>query len=129
MKVDKSYRDAVSAAARDAAALPPRREFEPIMLLDESSELPESSAADCRIKRLAAQCGRRLGHSAAFWHLVDAYKELPWRSIRWWSRVVLIDDRWQGATGQGGYWAAASEAANRAALQALFELGVCGYSR
>ena len=36
-----------------------------------------------------------------------------------WSEVVMIDSRFCGATGQGGYWAKASEAVNRIALGIL----------
>lgn len=92
-------------------------------------DLPDDGPATRRIKLLAARCGRQLrrgGHAAAFTRLVDVMAALPRAEAVWWSRVVMIDHRWQGATGQGGYWAAASAACNEAAQLALFRSGVCG---
>ena len=37
------------------------------------------------------------------------------------ARVVMIDDLWCGATGQGAYWAVASEYVNLSAEQVLQE--------
>ena len=75
------------------------------------------------IKRLAARTGRALGsaskYAAAYGKLCEAMRTLPTDRLTYWSNVIMIDSGWCGATGAGGYWAAASEACNRSATEAL----------
>ena len=85
----------------------------------------DSDPSTRRIKRIAAKCGRAFGRrdrvelERQFGRLVEAMRALPRSEIVYWRHIVMIDGRWQGATGQGAYWAVASEAANRAASLAL----------
>ena len=103
-----------------------RRAFEPIY------EYPDDDNADVKaIKRLAAKCGRNIRKPAWDGHfekLQARLAELESHEVLWWARVVMIDHRWQGATGQGGYWAAASDACNRAAWRVLFSRGKLGFT-
>lgn len=74
-----------------------------------------------RIKKIAARCGRtfwpykREKHEKAREKLREAMENLDARALRYWAYVVMIDDRWCGATGQGGFWAVASRCVNEEA--------------
>ena len=75
------------------------------------------------IKRLGARCGRTFGEQT---HHERARKRLRLRleaidsaRLRYWASVVVIDHRWCGATGQGGFWAVASRCVNEEAQAIL----------
>lgn len=75
--------------------------------------------------RLAARVGRtyrdREKHGpalAALRRYMAGYGPGEWAD---WQRQVMIADGWNGATGQGAYWAVASEAVNRIAGELLEE--------
>ena len=44
---------------------------------------------------------------------------LPMQDLNGWAVVLMIDNRWCGATGQGGIWAVASRFCNEAARREL----------
>ena len=76
-----------------------------------------------KVKRAAAKCGRtfyrREEHEAARGKLRALLEKEDVPSLRWYAKVVMIDDRWNGATGEGGYWAVASRCLNEDALAEL----------
>ena len=82
---------------------------------------PDANLA--KIKRLAAKAGRTLyereKHQAARDKLREAMKDLSMGELNIWATAIMIDHRWCGATGQGAYWAVASELCNEAALDEL----------
>ena len=91
-------------------------------------DYPDDTDPDVqRVKRCAARFGRcfgrndRAGCAKHFDKLVEIIRDLPRRSQLYWRQVVMIDHRWCGATGQGAYWAVASEAVNNAAAKVLGE--------
>ena len=60
------------------------------------------------------------GRRAKAWEaLVLALDGLDDDALVLWSEAVMIDGRFQGATGVGGFWAMASDAVNRAAKRIL----------
>ena len=69
-----------------------------------------------KVNRLAARCGRTLGegakHDAAKASLLKHMRTLNEKEIAVWRSAIMIDRRWCGATGQGGFWAAASGVCN-----------------
>lgn len=70
------------------------------------------------VKKWAAKAGRARTQEeadAAEAKLRDVLAALDDHTLILWADVVMIDPRFQGATGQGGYWAKASEAVNRMA--------------
>lgn len=74
------------------------------------------------VKRHAAKAARARTDEArakAEERLREALGELDGDAIRLWASAVMIDRRWNGATGCGGYWAKASEICNRAARSLL----------
>ena len=75
------------------------------------------------IKKLAARCGRTLAkrddHRRARARLVARLEKVENAHLRYWAEVVVIDHRWCGATGQGGFWAAASRCVNEDAAAIL----------
>lgn len=78
------------------------------------------------VKRAAARVGRGIYQPPAEREQREArlravLDTLDDHALDLWSRVVLIDHRWCGATGQGGYWAAASAAVNRIAGDLLVQ--------
>ena len=76
------------------------------------------------VKRHAAKAARGRTHEIrqrAEERLADALRELATPDLRLWCEVVMIDHRWQGATGHGGYWAAASRIVNEVARRVLAE--------
>ena len=78
------------------------------------------------VKRAAARVGRSLGKGQAEQDrlevkLREKLDGLDDHALELWSRVIMLDPRWCGATGQGGFWAAASDATNRIARQLLAE--------
>lgn len=91
---------------------------------------PQDDAEATKVKRLAARCGRAYRKRAQFAQLkaklVELMRGLDTRRLGYWAAVVMIDDRWCGATGQGAYWAVASECCNQAARQVLQERGTGG---
>ena len=70
-----------------------------------------------RLKRLAARAARATGTRAARAHaaLSDCLRDVDDRRLRWAETVLMLDPRWNGATGEGGYWALATEILSRAA--------------
>ena len=76
-----------------------------------------------RVKQLAARVGRALydqdRHVGACLALRKYLHTLPPDRIRYWAGCPILDPRWDGATGQGGYWAAATAAVNRIAGDVL----------
>lgn len=80
---------------------------------------PNRLAEVRRIKKWAAKAGRtyrdRDKHFKARKKLREALEPLDIRALLYWSYVVMIDDRWCGATGQGGFWAVASRCVNEEA--------------
>ena len=74
------------------------------------------------VKRNAARAGRaktQVKEDAARVKLRATLAELPTFAVDLWSRVVLIDSRFHGATGEGGWIAWASRAVNEEALAVL----------
>ena len=75
------------------------------------------------LKKLAARVGRSLYDKPKydkFYKALTKYMNtLDTGSLRYWAKVVMIDHRWNGATGQGAFWAVASEAVNEIALSIL----------
>ena len=89
---------------------------------------PDDSCPDVRrVKQLAARVGRTLGkqdqHERACLALKRGLSKLDSGTLRYWACVVMIDPRWCGATGHGGFWAAASHMVNELALELLAERG------
>ena len=78
------------------------------------------------VKRAAARVGRgikqppaeRAKREAKLRAVLDTLDD---HALELWSRVGMIDHRWNGATGQGGYWAPASIAVNRIAGELLVQ--------
>ena len=87
--------------------------------------IPDDDHADTkRIKKIAARAARANTvekEKKALDELVDIMRELDFENLNTWAIIMMIDHRWCGATGQGGYWAKASDFCNRAALQILRE--------
>ena len=74
------------------------------------------------VKRHAARAGRaktQAKEDAARAKLRAALNELPTFALDLWARVVLIDSRFHGATGEGGWISWASRATNEEALAVL----------
>ena len=73
------------------------------------------------VKRAAARLGRLFGRPRsderrrARRKLADLMRAESTPRLRYWAVVLMIDSRWCGATGQGGYWAVASRETNTAA--------------
>lgn len=84
---------------------------------------PPNTPEAQHIKRLAAKCGRTIykgeKHAKAREKLLVAMTALDVPALRYWATVVMIDNRYNGATGQGGFWAAASACCNELASAAL----------
>ena len=76
-----------------------------------------------KLKRLAARVGRTLyereKHETARGKLRAFMETLGVGELDYWRRVVMIDHRWSGATGQGAFWAVASGAVNDIAADIL----------
>ena len=76
-----------------------------------------------KVKRLAAKCGRAYNDAAKFEKHTAKLREymqtLSSERLRYWSGVIMLDPRFCGATGQGGFWAAASEQVNQIAKDIL----------
>ena len=95
-------------------------------------EFPNDDDANVKVvKRNAARWARctfgpTKGKSGAGPALERLKKELflcETGRLRYWAQVVMIDGRWCGATGAGGYWAAASDIVNREAVAELARRG------
>ena len=80
---------------------------------------------DPKLKRLAARAGRAFGRGN---HRVELratqllkvhLESLGSGELTHWSQVAMIDPRFNGATGQGGYWAAASRIVNELSMEIL----------
>lgn len=74
------------------------------------------------IKRHAATAARAKDdkrRGGAMGRLRDAMAKEPLDALNVWSKILMIDDRWCGATGQGGYWAVASRLCNETAQDEL----------
>ena len=82
---------------------------------------------DDKLKRLAARCGRTLydreKHEKAGQKLYEYMQTLGTGELGYWLTIIMIDHRWNGATGQGGYWAVASRVVNETAERILRERG------
>ena len=71
---------------------------------------PQDDAEATKVKRLAARCGRPYRKRTQFAQLkaklVELMRGLDTRRLGYWAVVVMINDRWCGATGQGpiGRW-------------------------
>lgn len=87
-----------------------------------------------RFRSLAAQSGRALARGAsasvrtkaaqARAKLAESMAGLDVPRLRYWAELVMIDGRWNGATGEGGYWAAGTAAVNEAAKAELRRRGL-----
>ena len=76
------------------------------------------------MKRLAAKVGRARtpeGERKAEARLIEELDLLDAEALELWAGAVMIDRRFQGATGAGGFWAKASEAVNTIASNLLAE--------
>ena len=87
---------------------------------------PNDSDPEVRkVKRLAAKCGRAYNQPEKFekhkTKLREYLETLDSERLRYWAKVVMLDSRWCGATGQGGYWAVASRCVNEAAREIIRE--------
>ena len=80
------------------------------------------------MKWLAAWCARAYRKQEQFAKLkaklVELMRGLNTSRLGYWAEVVMIDGRWCGETGQGAYWAVASECVNKAGEQVLKERGL-----
>ena len=76
-----------------------------------------------RFLRLAARVGRtyrdREKHATALAKLRDYMADFGPDEWRDWQGQVMISMQWNGATGQGAFWAVASEHVNRIAGELL----------
>ena len=92
---------------------------------EKQHQYPDETWPGCdKVKRLAAKVGRAKDaetQQAAETKLTAALRELDGDALRRWADVVMIDARFCGATGQGGFWAKASDAVNRLAKELLNE--------
>ena len=74
-------------------------------------------------KRLAARVGRTLGNAATYARARQRLYAHLWRlppdRLRFWARCPILDLRWSGATGRGGYWAHATVTVNEEARRIL----------
>lgn len=76
------------------------------------------------VKRWAAKAGRartREGRRKAEERLREVLDELDDAALSLWASATMIDQRWCGATGQGGFWARASESCNQVAARLIHE--------
>ena len=85
---------------------------------------PEERGMACcaEVKRHAAAAARAKTpkrEHAALERLRKVLAELDNDNLYAWATTTMIDGRWQGATGVGGYWALASQIVNNAALAEL----------
>ena len=74
------------------------------------------------VKRHAARAARARcpkARAKAVERLEAALNALDTASVGLWASVVMIDNRWCGATGEGAYWAVASRLTNEAAQRVL----------
>ena len=101
---------------------------------DRTLQLPETALSNesraLAVKRAAARLGRLFGRTGPE---AEAKRERAYRmlraalgactddELRYWRAVVLIDDRVNGATGEGAYWAVASRVVNEEARCSLRE--------
>ena len=75
-----------------------------------------------KIKKIAAKAGRATTNEKeekVLLELINTMEPLSVDDLNIWAVIMMIDHRWCGATGQGGYWAKASDFCNRAALYVL----------
>ena len=89
----------------------------------------EDSPEVKKMRKLAAQAGRSVAVGAsekkiaqgkqARRKLDELMGTLSDERLLYWSQVLMIDPRWNGATGQGGFWAAGTEAVNQSADQEI----------
>ena len=86
---------------------------------------PDSDEEVKKVKRLAAICGQAYRKREQFeklkTKLLEYMRTLDSGRLGYWANVVMLDPRFCGATGQGVYWAVASECVNQAAEQILAE--------
>ena len=79
------------------------------------------------IKKKAQRVGRTLGEPAKYEKAVDALRkvlnEQDSAHLRYWAQCLMLDPRWCGATGQGGYWAHATVMVNRLSQEIIQERG------
>ena len=78
-----------------------------------------------QVKRLAAKCARSYRQAEKFEQhkakLREFMQTLDKERLRYWAGVVMLDPRFCGATGEGAYWAVASEQVNQVAKEILVE--------
>ena len=87
---------------------------------------PDDSKEGVRkLKRLAARVGRTFHdqekHDKAKASLRAFMEDLGVGELHYWAGIAMIDGRWCGATGQGGFWAVASRVVNEIASELLDE--------
>ena len=75
---------------------------------------PNDSEPEVRqVKRLAAKCGRSYRQAERFEKnkakLREFMETLDKERLKYWRDVIMLDSRFCGATGEGVYWAVASE--------------------
>ena len=80
------------------------------------------------VKRAAAKAGRSWrtggdGHRADVAKLAEVLHGTDSGRLRYWAGVTMLDGRWCGASGAGGYWAVASRLVNEAATAELRRRG------
>ena len=107
------------------ASIPTRRRGWPGCWMTEFYRFPQDGDAPdvAPVKRAAAKVGRAFGQRAKYEKAVAALNKvlhgLETPRLRFWADCLMIDGRWCGATGQGGYWAVASEKVNELAGEEL----------
>ena len=77
------------------------------------------------VKRLAAKVGRAYRQAEKFEQhktkLREFMQTLDKERLRYWAKVIMLDARFCGATGEGAFWAVASEQVNQIAKELLQE--------
>ena len=80
-----------------------------------------------KVKRVAAQVGRALRtadrYKVAVTRLQRILEEQESCHLRFWAQVLMLDPRWCGATGKGGFWAHATMMVNELSVGILRERG------
>lgn len=74
------------------------------------------------VKRIGAKCGRaKTQADEDKWRgkLREVMREMDMGGLNYWATVVMLDHRFQGATGLGAFWAVASRIVNEVAREVL----------
>ena len=95
----------------------------PVVVKAPTDEVPNVE----EVKRAAAKVGRAFGnrdkYNRAHAQLVAVLEKQDPAHLRFWAQVPILDMRWSGATGQGGYWAVATQAVNDVSADLMRQRG------